>query len=377
MKNTIILFIGLLVLGIMQSCSKDEKDPVLEIGSTTLPAFTSPADGGIYVLSADNPTALLANFEWTKTVYNLPNIGDIKYILQMDVTGDSFDSPLTLQSDDTTFFAISVGSMNQKLVAAGLATGEAHDVYFRIVSFVIDVGSYESVTSPVIKLTLTPYSDVIIIKPIYMLGDGTLAGWDNAAALEMTYEGGSVFSIVSTLTAGGYVKFISQLGQWAPQWGTDETGTAESGPLVYRPDEATADPVAIPAPATSGDYKITVDTASLTYTIGMPNPELYILGDGTPAGWDNTAAIPMNGSAGEYSLTLELPGGGGIKLLVTLGQWAPQYGTDETGTSTGGPLIYRPDEATPDPANIPAPTDAGTYTISVNTNNLIYTISAK
>ncbi len=368
--------ISLLALVLIQSCTKDEKDPVLNAGLTTLPAFTSPTDGASFVLTADNSGNMLTAFEWTPTVYNLPNIGDVKYILQMDVTGNTFESPLTLQSADTTYYSITVGAMNQKLVAAGLSTGEAHDIYFRVVSFVIDVDSYESVTSPTVKLTITPYSDVVVVKPIYMLGDGTLAGWDNNAALEMTYEGGSVYSIVSTLTAGGYVKFISQLGAWAPQWGTDETGTAEGGPLVYRPDEATADPAAIPAPATTGEYKITVDTALLTYTIGMPNPELYMLGDGTPAGWDNAAALPMNGTAGEYSLTLDLPGGGNIKFIVTLGQWAPQYGTDETGTATEGPLVYRPDEATPDPIAIPAPADAGNYTISVNTNTLTYSITA-
>ena len=376
MKKKLVLLISLLALVLVQSCTKDEKDPVLNAGLTTLPAFTSPTDGASFILTADEAGNTLTAFEWTPTVYNLQNIGDVKYILQMDVTGNTFESPLTLQSADTTFYSITVGAMNQKLVGAGLSTGEAHDIYFRVVSFVIDVDSYESVTSQAVKLSITPYSDVIVVKPIYMLGDGTLAGWDNTAALEMTYEGGSVYSIVSTLTAGGYLKFISQLGAWAPMWGTDETGTAEGGPLVYRPDEATTDPPAIPAPATTGEYKITVDTALLTYTIGMPNPELYMLGDGTPAGWDNAAALPMNGTAGEYSLTLDLPGGGNIKFIVTLGQWAPQYGTDETGTSTEGPLILRPDEATPDPIAIPAPADAGNYTISVNTNTLTYSITA-
>jgi hydrogenase maturation factor len=82
----------------------------------------------------------------------------------------------------------------------------------------------------------------------------------------------------------------------------------------------------------------------------------------------------MNGTAGVYSLTVDLLGTGYIKFITTLGQWAPMYGTDASGTSTGGSLVYRPDEATADPAAIPVPATAGTYTVHVNTNDLTYTI---
>jgi hypothetical protein len=71
----------------------------------------------------------------------------------------------------------------------------------------------------------------------------------------------------------------------------------------------------------------------------------------------------LDGGAGEF-----------LKFIEVLGFWAPQYGTDANGTSTGGILVYRPDENTPDPPAIPAPEAAGTYTITANTNDLTYTI---
>lgn len=121
--------------------------------------------------------------------------------------------------------------------------------------------------------------------------------------------------------------------------------------------------------AVTESYKFTANPAGTA-------PELYILGNATTAGWDNTAALPMSGTNGVYTITTTLSGGTGtyIKFIKILGQWAPQYGTDATGTSTGGPLVYRPDENTPDPPAIPAPEQGGLYTITANTNELFYTI---
>jgi len=121
--------------------------------------------------------------------------------------------------------------------------------------------------------------------------------------------------------------------------------------------------------AVTEEYKLTVNPAGQA-------PELYILGDATTVGWENTLALPMEGTGGLYTITTELAGAGTLlKFIVTLGQWAPQYGTDENGTSTGGNLVYRPDDNTPDPNAIPAPDAAGTYIVTANTNDLTYTIA--
>lgn len=374
MKRIFVFLVIITGLSLVISCAKDEKDPVLDISLAVKPAITFPANNASFVLAEADQTNEMANFQWSATDYKLDQLANVKYILQMDLVDNTFASPLTLLSSEATSFSISVGTMNQKMLGASLEAGVAHPVYLRVVSFITEQGGYETLYSDVITLSITPFTTEVVVKPIYILGDATDAGWDNNVALPLTYEGGSVFSIVTNLQASKGIKIISRLGAWAPQWGTDATGTPEGGPLIYRPDETVPDPAQIPSPAVAGTYKVTVDTALLTYTIGQPTPELYLLGDGSPAGWSNTDAIPMNGSGGNYSLTIDLPGGGNLKFITTLGQWAPQYGTDATGTSAEGPLVYRPDEATPDPPAIPAPAAPGSYTITVNTNNLTYKI---
>lgn len=129
------------------------------------------------------------------------------------------------------------------------------------------------------------------------------------------------------------------------------------------------------------DFELKIDAVTETYTLTV-NPagqavEMYLLGDGSLAGWDNNLALPMSGSNGEYTITTQLQGAGKyIKFITTLGQWAPMYGTDANGTSTSGNLVYRATESDPDPASIPAPAEVGNYTISINTNTLTYTIAA-
>ena len=207
---------------------------------------------------------------------------------------------------------------------------------------------------------------------MFILGDGTTAGWNNANPLPMTGTGG-VYSITLPLTGGKNIKFLKTPGQWAPQYGTDATGTSTGGPLVYRPDENAPDPAAIPTPAQDGIYTVTMNTNTMTYVIAAP---LYLLGDGSAAGWNNQEAIPMFAAAnGVYFLKTNLEASKNIKFIRVRGQWAPQYGTDATGTSSAGPLVLRPDESAPDPAPIPTPATSGAYLITANTTALNYTIA--
>jgi hypothetical protein len=209
---------------------------------------------------------------------------------------------------------------------------------------------------------------------MFMLGDGSAAGWDNAGALPMTGTDG-VYSITTTLNgAGTYIKFITTLGQWAPMYGTDAAGTSTSGVLVYRATESDPDPSSIPAPDVAGLYVVTINTNDLTYNIAAP---LYMLGDGCAAGWDNAAALSMGTLGnGVYTLTTNLGAALSIKFITTLGAWEPMYGTAAGAVPESGVLVYRA-VGDPDPANIPTPAAGGMFTVTADITNLTYTIAAK
>jgi starch-binding outer membrane protein SusE/F len=374
MKNNLKYFLGVvLALGLF-ACKNPEAGPILTLNSP--PSITNPTSGASYVLTIDMKDAVFENFTWTGAEFSLSNVAQTTYKLQMDLQGNDFASPVPLTSTDGLTYEMTVGSMNGKLLLMGVSPGEAATIELRIVANIEN--KLDDIFSNVVTITVNPYSDEVNVKPIYLLGSATLAGWDNTAALEMSYVDGGQYEIVTTLAPGvdQFLKFISTLGQWAPQWGTDATGTAENGPLVYRPDEVTADPPGIPAPDFASQFKIIADTALLTYEV-FEYGDIWLLGGATAAGWDNTLALPMTKVAeGRYTITTTLdPAGEFWKIIDERGAWAPQWGTDASGTADSGILVYRPTEAEPDPPAIPAPAALGMYKIDVDITSLTYSVT--
>ncbi len=366
MKKLSILYLGLFSLLLMYSCEKEEKEPILNTGQITAPVFTSPSSGSAHVLLEANENEMFDAFQWKATGYNLSNLASTVYTVEMDEVANDFADPIFLNNTQETEVNYTVGQLNALLLSNNFPANEPANLNFRVKSNITSNNTAETAVSELIALSITPYSAEVYTKPIYMLGDGTDPGWSNTDALPASHIADGKFGIVANLGGEGlFFKFISALGQWAPQWGTDDAGTGENGNLIYRPDEDTDDPLAMPCPAEAGLYRIVVDTANLTYDVYAATSTLYLLGDGSPAGWDNTAATEMtNDGAGKFSLVADLTANS-IKFVEVLGQWAPQWGTVDGASGYGGSLAFRPTEADPDPVNIPVPAD-GSYLIEVD-----------
>ncbi len=375
MRKAILIFLVFAGVATIISCEKELRDPKLDMNQTVKPGISEPAGGTAFVLTSETADEVMTTFKWSATQFNLGNLETTNYTLQLDSVGKNFSDPYDLVTTTELEHSISVGAMNDiLLVKLGYAADAMHDLEFRVVSFITDVPVTETY-SGIITLSFTPYEDIITVSPIYLLGDATAAGWDNTLAIEMGYLDGGRFARVEYLDGENaeWFKFIADLGAWAPQWGTDETGTAEAGPLVYRPTEDVADPPSMPAPEVSGNYYIEADTALLTYKTFWSSGELYLVGSATTVGWDNTAALPFTEVEPHiFEITTTLAEGG-MKFLEIVGEWAPQWGTDENATADGGRLVFRPDEATTDPPEIPSP-GAGTFKIRADMTKISYTI---
>lgn len=256
------------------SCEEDQVGPTLNLSLATAPNLTSPSDGTALVFTPATSETVIT-FTWTEADYKTDSIPFINYNLVMKYTVDN--SSITLISTDTLSYSTTYKVLNQKIRDFGLNPEETSDFLFTIVASVSEASNVDDLSSS-ITLTLTAFDDTPPpANPIYLLGDATAAGWSNTAALEMTHVEAGTYEIIATLTGGGkYIKFIADLGQWAPQWGTDASGTWNSGPLVYRPTESVPDPAAIPAPPESGDYHILADTAQLTYQVEAVASKLFI-----------------------------------------------------------------------------------------------------
>ena len=235
----------------------------------------------------------------------------------------------------------------------------------------------------IVTFTVTPYTTIVNVPSLYLLGGATTIGWNNSdTSLQFSYDATTeVYKIVATLSPDDpYYKALEVPGQWAPQWGTDESATWETGPLVYRPTEDIPDPDAIPAPPEEGDYLITFDLVNMVYTVEVANiaQTMHIIGDATIAGWDNSLAVPMIKTAPglfELETMLNADATEGFKFLVDQDAWAPMYGTVEGAAFESGILVYRETEGDPDPKSIPPPATTSTYMIKMDIVGMSYTVT--
>lgn len=114
------------------------------------------------------------------------------------------------------------------------------------------------------RFTVTPVANALPAE-LYMTGDATAGGWSNTppAAQKFTQLTNGVFEITTALTPGKYYKFLSSSGNWQPQFG----GNSATGGTLGANYGSGGDPDAIPTPAQAGNYKITVNFLTNTYTV--------------------------------------------------------------------------------------------------------------
>ncbi len=257
-----LFLISFLILGITTFYSCKEKEKLI-LEDVTASVLTSSASGDIVLLKEDT-LETFATFQWTESEANLDI--SMSYQFEMDTAGNNFSEPITIEFSDPFIYSTTVKEFNAFLLAEGFVQDEVNALEFRITT---NISGLDSIYSNILALNVTPYADVVDYGNVYLLGSATTPGWNNATALPLEHIGDGVFQITTTLTSGAnmYFKFIAVLGQWAPQWGTDASGTWDAGTLVYRPTEAVPDPPAIPAPPTTGSYKITADIPNLNYTV--------------------------------------------------------------------------------------------------------------
>lgn len=362
--------LSLVLLFAAFSCATEEFEPVINYGNK--PVLTSTPDGGSYLLTEEDAGEKLFSLSWTKADFGFQ--AAVNYTVELDKSGSNFADPTEIVTSTSLTYNLTVGKLNELLTMMEVPSGVQSPMEIRVKASVND--NTEPLISEIMDFVVIPFS--VKLPPIYLLGDATDPGWDNANALPVPYMSPGLYGITAHLKSGKYLKFIQVLKQWAPQWGTDASGTNTGGKLVYRPTESVADPASIPSPAVEGDYRIEADIVKLTYSI-YPIPDVvYLVGGATSIGWTPTSGLAFTKDGiGKYSLVTTLStGNGGIKIMAgNNGAWAPQWGTNDKGSNIFGPLVYRAGDSDPDPSEIPAPTVAGTYKIEADFTEFTYKIT--
>lgn len=277
----IVITIMICISSLITSCDSYEED--YTPGKTDKPVLKTTAASVELKQKQAGTTAF--TLSWTAGSNDGTNSG-INYTIEIDQKGNNFSGPYSIEAGKGAYNNnFNVENLNNLLRNDfSISAGAPAELEFRIVSQALDT-SVDADTSNVVSITMTPYEPLPIPATLYMVGDATPNGWDNANPTAMTRSANdaSVFSWQGQFS-NGELKFITDIGTWLPSYqkGADDTS------LLLRTDFGQPDEKFKIAQA--GLYKVTVDVIELSFAIEAlavsPFSELWIVGSAVPKGWD-------------------------------------------------------------------------------------------
>jgi hypothetical protein len=220
------------------------------------------------------------------------------------------------------------------------------------------------------KWTVTP---VTLPTNLYIVGDATAGGWNNPVPVpsqQFTQLDTYTFGLVTTLTTGKSFLLLPLNGDWNHKYGGASDGSSLSTLLA----DGDVPGSNTPAPSATGQYLITVNFFTNTYSVVPYSGSLFIVGDATPGGWNNPVPVPSQQftetSLGIFQLTgISLTGGKSYLFLPVNGDWNQKFG----GTGANNANNVNGDALKSGGADMKAPA-TGTYTITVNFRTMSWTV---
>lgn len=318
------------------------------------PEFTSIANGDSFALSLDNNDVEAVNVEWSDPILESSLGVDVQYVLEVGTAGTSFASPIEAGSvTNLNSISLTNAKLNGLAIQSGIAVDETGDLDLRVVATITDnvSGTVLERISETVTISVTTYLTVLDLSTVWgIVGSSTINQWGgpDLPFFETSVDG--VLAAYVNLTVGE-IKFRENNSWDAPNINYGDNGadgTIEEGGANI-------------AITTAGDYKITLDFNSNTYTI-----EAFSLGvvGGAYNNWGATLDFML-----EYDQYSDVFRGivtlidGEMKFRMNNSWDAPNVNYGDNGADgtleEGG-------------ANIAV--SAGIYIVTVDLNNLIYTL---
>ncbi len=324
---------------------------------------TSLGDVALYPTMAENPFIM----KWDAVS------GTSEYTVQLSATED-FAAPFVLGTSNTNTYTSTIGALNTALLQAGFSPYSVNTVYARVMA--------GAQVSTVISFNVTPYPADVPVITSPAAGTAIALSVDNEAdnATTVTWKDYTYTAVDVAYT----VKIAAHGGDTYQTLGTVTNATSlpvtvqELNNIVLKtgatPGVESAFDLIVSASTTSAGG--TIEKISEPVTVNITPYEstvfLYLIGDATAAGWDNTTDNPdmfplLNSHTQStlYTYTGYFKAGG-FKLIKNKGSWDNQYGkgsADGTLSTDGGS------------GNISVPAD-GYYKLTVDVSKLTYTLQA-
>lgn len=385
-SNYILAFVFIIFLS---ACEDKDPKPILDNENATAPTLLTPANASSYIFLAENATDSFEEITWTPADYGTNLAKKYTVIVENNATPDA--QPTTLIETTELSYTATMAELNLILFDLGFTNATSSAVNFSV-SCSSTHEAVEPLKSAKNNVTITPFT--------YKQPNLAIPADGSSFVLEKDTTGTVEFDEFSWAEVNYYLETSAKysLEFDAPGNNFANSSTIYSGeetshtPKVLDLNNALLDHGFEAELSANVEFRITsstdgkgeINSEVFVYNIkpfSFDNTEepyketLYLVGNATTAGWDAAAGLPIEWDEDRqvHSITTTLIAGG-MKILMELGKWAPQWGDDGNGDGTGGLLIFRPDEETADPAEIPSPGE-GTYKIDVDLINLTYSIN--
>lgn len=326
-----------LAFGLFLFNSCDDNEDLFEITAPTAPVLSELVITEI-ALDPVNTSNPIVTLNWQDANYGQQ--ASVNYAIEFSSDAE-FTTPVVASNiNGKTSITFSVSELNTSAGAAGLPPFKWNTLYARIISSIGTQASEES-SSNVIQFDVNPYFNYIY-KDYYLVGDATAPGWnpDNTnPALFRDADNSQKYSYTGYF-ANGNVKVLEILGQWQPQWGTND------GTTLAVNDGTGSDPGTFAVPSGAGFYTFEMDFETNTFNFNSYDASaasnytsMSVQGSATPSGATPTG---MNQLAHDghiwYARNIHLVPGDLQFITDTNAVWAGTTSFSGAASENGGSI---------------------------------------
>ncbi|MDJ0646164.1 MAG: SusE domain-containing protein [Flavobacteriaceae bacterium] len=214
-------------------------------------------------LDGNNTNNPAVTFSWQEATYSIPSA--VRYAIQFSAD-ESFTNPVVAATTiGETSKTLSMAEVNGAAGNAGLPPFAWNSVFARVVASLGSEDTLENASNTIV-FSVFPYFNYTF-DDYYLVGDATSPGWDNNNNNPAVYRDPNDenrFYYTGFFADNGHFKLLSILGQWQPQWGTNDGTSVSDNPGGGNDPERFPYGGGDGIPA--GFYTFTIDFTSNTFT---------------------------------------------------------------------------------------------------------------
>jgi hypothetical protein len=292
MKNIFRNVLAVALISGFASCTDEQDLKFLDNAAEF--RILSPVSGDAVVLSPETPTNPGLSMTWEDMDYGTPT--QVTYTVQVDKSGDDFDSPVDLVSTNNTYVTVTSDALNGASLAAGLTPFSQGGLEIRVKSSVGSPASQEKF-STVITYLVTPYSSELPKLAV----PGNHQGWNPPTAPRIASSAFGATDYEGYVYLNGGFKFVAPDPAGNFNWGNTDWGDdgSFSGALAETNETDIT--------AAAGYYRVRANTTTLVYSI---EPTSWgIVGAATPGGWGSSTALTYNSSTKKWEGVVTMTAG--------------------------------------------------------------------